>query len=167
MSKPPRDVTLEQHELRIKIATRKTIKAAGGTALAAEIIGARQQRLSDAQLNNVPEFLRANEVVHLEAEVKGSPEWPAITRAQARQHGFALLPLPEQIPDASDSEWHQAVAEVSAEVGELVGQVCKALGHGAVTRDEVRDGQWRDEIAQAISGLAMLDALCAAAEARG
>jgi hypothetical protein len=163
MSKPPRDMLLEERELRLKIATRKTVKAAGGTGLAAEITAVRQQRISDCQCNNVPEYLRINEALHLEEEVAHTPEWPAITRTMARHHGFALLPLPDSSMIAGTSDFHKAIADVSRETGEAVARTCAALADGEVTPDEVKQGELVEEIDQAINSLVMLRGLCVAA----
>jgi hypothetical protein len=162
--KPPRDATLDEPRLRLKLATRKAVKAVHGTALAAEVAGCRQQRISDCQLPNTPDFLRLDEAQAIEEAGRGSPDFPAITRAMARNHGFALLPLPDASSVIGTTDFHRALGDVSREAGEVVARVCAALADGKVDAHEVRDGQFRDEIAQAIASLAKLDALCAHAE---
>lgn len=160
-----RDRTLAHDEplLRLKIATRKAVKGVHGTALAAEISGSRQQRMSDCQVPNTPDFLRLDEVHAIEEAGKGAPDWPPLTRAMARNHGFALLPLPDAGAIIGDSEWHAAIAAVSRETGEVVARVCGALSDGKVTPDEVRRDHILEEIDQGIASLARMRALAEAA----
>jgi hypothetical protein len=124
--KPARDLQLDAAKLRLKLGTKKLIGAVHGTALAAEIAGTRQQRMSDCQLPNVPEYLRINEVQELEDAARGSDGWPQLTRAMARHHGFALLPLPEGA--LGDSDWHRSLADVSREVDDAIGKLAVLRG---------------------------------------
>lgn len=164
---PDRTHTPDEGELRLKIATQRMVKALHGTALAAEVAGCRQQRISDCQVTNTREYLRIDEALRVEEAAKGSPHWPAVTRALAQAHGFALLPLPDCSGLAGATDWHAAVATCSRETGEVVARVCAALGDGKVTPDEIREGGIRDEIRQAIDTLALLDSLCERAEKAG
>lgn len=159
--KPPRDIQLDESKLRLKIATKRLIKSVHGTELAAEITGTRQQRMSDCQVTNVPEFLRVSEAQDLEDDARGSEGWPQVTRAMARHHGFALLPLP--CGAAGDSDWHRSLADVSREVGDAVAKICAALAdNGVVEADEIRDMAIVEEIDDAIGRLAVLRGLCEA-----
>lgn len=159
--KGPRDIRLDEPKLRLKVASRKTVKALHGTALAAEVTGSRQQRMSDCQLPNTTDFLRIDEVIDLEDAARGSEGWPAVTRAQARHHGFELLPLPGCV--VGDSDWHRSLADVSREVGDAVAKVCAALADdGKVSAEEIRDGQVIEEIDDAMAKLAQLKGLCLA-----
>ena len=159
--KGARDMAHDEPKLRLKVATRKAVKAVHGTQLAGEIVGARQQRMSDCQLANTPEFLRIDEVVDLEDAARGSHAWPQITRALARHHGFELLPLPGCAP--GDSDWHRALADVSREAGDAVAKICGALADdGKVSATEIRDGRVVEEIEEAMGKLAALKGLCLA-----
>lgn len=160
--KGARDILHDEAKLRLKVATKKLIKAVHGTELAAEITGSRQQRMSDCQLANTPDFLRISEVHDLQDAARGSEGWPQITRAMARIHGFELLPLPGQALGSSD--WHQSLADVSREVGDAVGKICAALANdGQVTAEEVKEGGIVEEVDDAIAKLAVLRGLCEAA----
>jgi hypothetical protein len=161
MSGAPRDVRHDEPRLRLKIATRKAIKAVHGTEMAAEITGSRQQRMSDCQLPNTPDFLRLDEAHALDESSRGSADFPAITRAMARNHGFALLPLIDDAGALGEGEWHQAIAAVSREANEAVARVCSALPEG-VTPEEIHEGQIIEEIDDAIAALARLRALAVA-----
>lgn len=164
--KAPRDMAHDEPRLRLKIATRKTIKAVHGTDMAAEITGSRQQRMSDCQLANTGDFLRLDEAHALEEAARGAADWPSITRAQARNFGFALLPLPQAAP--GNSEWHASLAEVSREANEAVSRICEALANdGAVTAAEIEDGRVIEEIDQAIAALARLRGLAEGVLASG
>jgi len=159
--KGARDVLHDEPKLRLKVATRKTVKAVHGTDLAAEITGTRQQRISDCQLPNTADFLRLNEVQDLEDAARGSDGWPHLTRAMARHHGFELLPLPNLA--LGDSDWHRSLADVSREVGQAVSKICGALADdGRVSAEEVRDGGIIEEIDEAIAKLAVLRGLSVA-----
>ncbi len=159
--KGARDLAYDEPKLRLKVATRKAVKAVHGTALAGEIVGARQQRVSDCQLANTPEFLRIDEVVDLEEAGRGSDGWPQVTRALARHHGFELLPLPGCAP--GDSDWHRALGDVSREAGDAVAKICAALADdGKVSAAEIRDGAVVEEIEEAMAKLAALKGLCLA-----
>lgn len=157
-----RDVRLEEPLLRLKLANRKSVKALHGTALAAEAAGTRQQRISDCTLPNTPDFLRQDEVHAIEEAARGSPDWPAITRAQARNHGFALLPIIDSGAALGSCEWHQAIAAVSREANDAVSKICAALGDGEVTAQEVEAGEIVEEIDEALSALARLRGLAEA-----
>lgn len=161
-----RDVVLEREDLELKIASRQLIRAAGGTDGAGETVGSRQQRMSDCQLPNTGDFLTIQEVRKLQEVTVGAPGWPHVTRALAKQDGFALVRLP-QAPERA-IEWHQALGEVSSEVGESVQLVCKALGgDGKVTACEVREHRIMENIDEAIEQLFALRALAAAAPEKG
>ena len=108
---------------------------------------------------NAREFLRIDEVLRIEEAAKGSPNAPQITRAMARHHGFALLPLIDEYAALGDGEWHQAVAAVSREANEAVARICSALSDGTVTADEIRDSEILEEIDEAIGALARLRGL--------
>lgn len=157
-----RTLSLDEPRLRLKIATGKAIHAVHGTAMAGEITHSRQQRMSDCQLVNTPDFLRLDEAHALEDASRGSADWPAITRAMARNHGFALLPVIDGSGLGQGGEWHQAIASVSREANEAVSKICAALGDGEVTAQEIEDGAIVEEVDEAIAALARLRGLAEA-----
>ena len=161
MASPPRIACLSPPQLRLKSACRAAVKAVGGTSLAAEELGIRQQRVSDCQLVNCPDFLRLDEMLGLEEATRGSVGWPAITRASARIHGFELMPLPAAMD--SVPSWHRSIAEVSREVADACGRISEALeSDNDVTAAEVREGAIVDEIDEAIARLLVLRGRCMA-----
>lgn len=162
MSSAPRDIILSAELKRLKSSTRRAVRDLGGTSLVAEELGIRQQRVSDCQLVNTADFLRIDEVHALEEATRGAPGWPAITRAQARNHGFELMPLPAAL-DASPS-WHQSIADVSREAADVVAVVAQALANdGDVSAREICDANIVEEIDEAIGKLMVLRGRCSAA----
>lgn len=155
-----RDLTHSEPLQRLKLANRRTVQALKGTALAAEVAGSYQQRVSDCTLPNTPDFFRQDEVHALEEATRGAADWPAITRAHARNLGFALLPLPQSAPGNSD--WHQSLGDVSREAGDAVAKICAALADGRVVAAEIREGHIIEEIDEAIGALAKLRGLAEA-----
>jgi hypothetical protein len=125
MSSSPRNLVLHPPLARLKAACRAVVKQIGGTGVAAEELEIRQQRVSDCQLANTGDFFRLDEVHALEEATRGAPGWPRITRAQARSHGFELMPLPAAM--GAVPSWHRSIAEVSRECGDAVAKVADAL----------------------------------------
>jgi len=161
MVSPVHDAQLPIELRRIKRAGKALVAAAGGTVDAASLTGLRQQRVSECTLPNVPAFFAVDAVIALEDDARGSEGWPQVTRAMARHHGFELLPLPAVA--LGESSWHRSLAEVSREVGDVVGKVVNSLANdGEVSPDEIRDMQIVEEIDDAIARLADLKGLCLA-----
>lgn len=153
------DARLSVEHRRIKRASKALVGVVGGTVEAGEIAGLRQQRVSECTLPNTDTFFAIDAVLALEEEAKGSENWPQVTRAQARHHGFELLPLPMCAP--GDSDWHRALGDVSREAGDAVAKICAALADdGKVSAAEIRDGNVVEEIEEAIAKLAALKGLC-------
>ena len=149
------DAQLPVEQFRLKVASKALVKAVHGTETAGEIAGMRQQRVSECTLPNCPTFFTIDQAQALEEAAKGSPGWPHVTRALARNHGFALLPLPESAPGSG--EWHRTISEVSREAGDAVGKVCEALADdGEVTSSDVKQLDLLNEIDEAIAALAKL-----------
>lgn len=156
------DAQLSREQFRLKLASKALVKAVHGTETAGEICGLRQQRVSEATLPNCPSFFSIEDVRALEEVARGAPGWPHVTRALAREHGFALLALPEA--GAGEGNWHEAVSVVAKETGEAVSRVCAALSDdGKVSGGEIREQHIVEEIEEAIEGLVKLKGLCLAA----
>jgi hypothetical protein len=83
-----------------------------------------QRRISELVSPNCPDSLTLFQVVELEEEARGAPDWPQVTRALARHHDFELLPLPSPLPGVVD--WHRGMGEVSREAAEVVQKFCGA-----------------------------------------
>lgn len=134
-----RDLTLAKPELELKVATRALIRAAGGTDGAGETCGARQQRMSDCQNRNTPDFLRIDEVGALE-DVTAGEDWPHVTRALARRQGFVLVPMPRLAPGTA---WGAALQALGQEFAGTSSALCTALGDchspGTITKQEVAE----------------------------
>lgn len=158
-----RSASLPEGPLRLKLASKRLVKALHGTALAAEIAGSRQQRISDCTLSHTREFLRIDETLALEEEARGSGDWPQVTRAMARVHDFALLPLPDSSALVGDGKWHEVIARVSRETGEAVARACKIIADGVAEGREIRSEALIEEIDQGIDSLTQMRALAEAA----
>lgn len=128
----------------LKAATRRLMKACGGQEGAAATIDEakgvrpRQQRLSDCGNERHADYLRLDEVGHLEDVAERDRSWPHVTRALASRHGFILTPIPKQCPTSRD--WLKEQAELSQDVVDVTGRIAKALSDdGAVTASETGD----------------------------
>jgi hypothetical protein len=154
------DLQLPLEQRRLKRAAKALVAAVGGTADAGEVAGMRQQKVSECTLPNVATFFTLDEALRLEEEAAGSEGWPQVTRALARHHGFALLPT---AAGAAAAAWHQSIAEVSREAGDVVAKIVQALADdGEVSAREIVDGGIVEEIDDAIARLAALRGLCCA-----
>jgi len=128
-----RDIVLAKPELELKVATRALVRAAGGTDGAGESIrdaglgkSRLQQRMSDCQNRNTPDFLRIDEVGAIE-DVTSGEGWPHVTRALARRQGFVLVPVAQ---DESDPDGLlMSVSEITAELGDVAQAITSALRH--------------------------------------
>lgn len=156
------DAALPLADRRIKRAFKQLVAAVGGTTEASAIAGKRQQRISDAQLPNCPEFPDLKAVLTLEEEARGTEGWPQATRAMARHHGFELIDC-GTLPDKAD--WHKALATAQLEFGEAASKLVAALGSGTVTAGEIRSGNLIVEIDQVLCPLMTLRGLAVAAQA--
>lgn len=161
-----RDLSHDKAQLALKAATRDLVTAAGGTDGSAATLSeagprSRQQRISDCQHRNTPDFLRIDEAGRLEDVAVRTESWPQITRALAARQGFVLVRRPAA--EASGLDFCSALAAAVKEFGDLQGKILNALPDG-VTADEVRDGNIRGELAEAQRCLAVIDALLAQVE---
>lgn len=164
-----RDLSHDKAQLALKAATRDLMAAAGGTDGSAATLSqsggrVRQQRMSDCQLANTPDFLRIDEVARLEDVAIRTDSWPQLTRVLADRHGFDLVHRPTALPSGLD--FCAALAAAVKEFGDIQAKILKALPDG-VTAEEIRDGNIRGEIADAQRCLAQIDALCAQVEGSG
>lgn len=155
------DAALPEGLLRLKVASKALVKAVHGTELAGEIAGMRQQRVSESTLPNCPAFFQVDQALAIEEAAKGSASWPQVTRAMARHHGFALLPLPEIAPGAE--ELTRAVSDVARETGESVSKTLMAIADGDLSARDVRELNLIEELDEAIEAVARLRALVVAA----
>lgn len=161
MSGVAHDAQLPVEDRRLKLATKALVRLAGGTDYSGEVVGARQQKVSEWTLPNVDCFIDIRSAAALEEESRGTEGWPQVTRALARRHGFALLPLPAGALGATS--WHRSIAEVSRETGDVVCKIVEALADdGEVSGREIRDKGLVEEIDDAIARLADLKGLCLA-----
>jgi len=154
-----RDLRFGPEQLVLKNASRDLVRAAGGPTAVSQLIGYRQQRISDCTLRNAPDFLRIDEAAGIEDITVNEPGWPHVTRALCHRAGGMFVPLPQA--DVGTGDWTRALADVSREFHEITQRVCKALADGEVTADEVVDLDLRAEIREAQGKLAIMDALAA------
>ncbi|MDE0878547.1 MAG: hypothetical protein OSB00_07760 [Sphingomonas bacterium] len=163
-----RDIVHAAEALALKVASRTLVRGSGGGEGAAATIaaaggGARQQRMSDCGNPNTPDFLRIDEVATLEDVTVGQPNHPIVTRTMARRQGFALVRLPERLPQATDLL--ALLAEQAKENGDIAALILAALADGKVTRREA--GSVRPQVHEAIAVLVAMDAELAIIEAEG
>jgi hypothetical protein len=156
-----RDIRHAPAQLKLRVATRALVSAAGGVDGAGATVGARHVRMSDIGNANTDAWVRLDEIAALEDVTVGQPGWPHVTRALAARAGFVLLPLPDL--GHAPEDWHAALGEMVREVGEVTQQICAALSDGAVTKAESADIDY--EIGQAIERLCTLRALAKAVNA--
>jgi hypothetical protein len=146
----------------LKAATRRLMKACGGqegaaaTIYEAKGVRPRQQRLSDCGNERHPDYLRLDEVGHLEDVAERDRSWPHITRALASRQGFLLTAIPTGCPTSRD--WLREQAALSQDVVDVTGRIATALSDdGAVTAEET--GDLITEIDEAMAKLATLRAM--------
>lgn len=158
------DAQLPLAQRRIKRACRALVNAVGTQSEAAEILDMKkdgQRRISEMVSPNCPESLSLFQVLELEEEAVGSPEWPQVTRALARHHDFELFPLAVTVPVGVD--WQRALAASAKEAAEVTQAICAALADDAeVSAADIADKRIVEEIEEAIARLAMLRAMARA-----
>ena len=146
----------------LKAATRRLMKATGGqegaaaTIFEAKGVRPRQQRLSDCGNEAHADYLRLDEVGHLEDVAERDRSWPQVTRALASRHGFLLIAIPKGCPTSRD--WLKEQAALSQDVVDVTGRIATALSDdGTVTAGET--GDLIRDIDEAMAKLAMLRAM--------
>lgn len=123
--------SLGHDDRALKAATRRLMKACGGQEGAAETIAEakgvrpRQQRLSDCGNDRHTDYLRIDEVAHLEAVAEHDRSWPHITRTLATRHGFLLIAIPSG--PSSSSDWLKEQAALSQEVVDVTTHIANGL----------------------------------------
>lgn len=137
----------------LKSATREAVHAFGGQAAVAARVAdvarsfARQQRVSDCCLPNVPDFLSIQVASIIEDETHGWPGHPHITRAMARRQGFVLVPIAVSPPESGD--WLRLIGDLSQSAGATVAGISTALGNdGVICPGEARDAALRRRAVQ-------------------
>lgn len=123
--------SLGHDDRALKSATRRLMKACGGQEGAAASIAEakgirpRQQRLSECGNDSHPDYLRVDEVGHLEDVAERDRSWPHITRALATRHGFLLIAIPTG--PSSSSDWLKEQAALSQEVVDVTTHIANGL----------------------------------------
>lgn len=142
--------------LAIKRASGELVKGVGGLEAAAGFCRVGKSTLSDAASVNKPGcFLTVDVVQDLEPLARERSGWPHVTRALAAGMGFALVQLPEALPDAGDLL--RLLAEQSKEAGDVANSVCVALADGKVEPHEAR--HTRQQIRELITVAVAMDAM--------
>lgn len=164
MSSRVYDAQLPLSQRRIKRASRALVNAVGTQSEAAEILHMKadgQRRISEMCSPNCPDSLTLFQALELEDEAIGSPEWPQVTRAMARHHGFELFPITCPAPVGVD--WQRALAELGREAADVTQKICTALADdGRVSASEIAHGNIIEEIEEAIAKLAQLRSMARA-----
>lgn len=163
-----RDVTHSPDRQQLKAACKRLVRAAGGVEAAEEISSRSKTQLSAYGHPNAPEFMPIDVVAALEEVTHGHAGHPIVTRLLAQRAGYALVKLPNAVPDCAD--WHRAIGELSKEVGEAVQVVCASLSDdtpGAVTARDVRERDIIGEIDEAIEKLVAMRVLAECAGRAG
>lgn len=148
----------------LKAATRRLMKACGGQEGAAATISEakgirpRQQRLSDCGNERHADYLRLDEVGHLEDVAERDRSWPHITRALANRHGFMLIASPRGCPTSGD--WLKEQAALSQEVVDVTTRIATGLADDG----EIKGSECTDLISEIDDAMAKLATLRAMAE---
>jgi len=165
-----RDLSHDKAQLALKAATRDLVAGAGGTDGSAATLSeggprVRQQKVSDCQHRNTPDFLRVDEAARLEDVAVRTESWPQVTRALAARQGFDLVRRATASAPAG-ADFCGALGAAVKEFNDLQLKILAALPDG-VTAAEVRDLNIRGELADAQRQLAVIDALLAQVEGGG
>lgn len=104
-----------------KKLARRLVEAVGGVEAAASFCRVGKSQLSDFGNENLLSFMPADVIDDLEALVAD----PLYTRWQARERGFAMVPLPD--PHAPATRWSRFVAALGKEGGDLIAGICTDL----------------------------------------
>jgi hypothetical protein len=118
---------------RLKIATGELVKGCGNLVSAAADVGKGKttvHRWTDE--NNADDFVNVRDLAVLE-RVAGTP---FVTRILCRLAGGVFMPLPDIAPD-SDS-LAGMIMRLSARLGEISGEMARALCDGIVDQTEAR-----------------------------
>lgn len=132
-----RDAVLAPDQQELKAATRALIRAAGGTDASGAVCGVAQQTASDWQARNLDKFVPVNAVAALEDITSDLPGWPHVTRVLARRQGFALVKLPDAVPQGADLLL--LLSGLSEQAGGITQGLCAALADARVTAGEAAE----------------------------
>ncbi len=145
---------------QLKAATKALIRAFGGQEAAEAATGRSQSQLSNYGGPNAPGFAPVDVVLSLEAATHGTPGHPHVSRFLAGQAGYLLVAKPAALP--ADGDWCAALGDAVSEFSDVQERLLRALP-GGVSAAELRQGDIRGEIAEAMAALARLDVLAARA----
>tara|TARA_B100001939_G_scaffold348092_1_gene372554 strand:- start:347 stop:850 length:504 start_codon:yes stop_codon:yes gene_type:complete len=105
----------------LKAAMRKLIKLGGGYRPSADVTRVGQSTLRDYQdLDRADVFAAIDVVADLEAEI----ETPVVTAQLAEMLGYILIPTDFR---GNDTEWHQIMARMGREIGDVFERINGAL----------------------------------------
>ena len=151
-------------QISLKRATGEMIKGCGGLEAAAAFCRVGKTVLGDnASTSRSDSFVAIDVVQDLEPLARARDGWPHVTRALAAAMGFALVQLPDAIPQGRDLLlW---LAKLSKEHGDVAHSVCAALADHRVEGSEAT--AIRRQLREQIEVAVQLDAVLAAIEAEG
>lgn len=139
--------------LRLKAATRRTVRAAGGVEAASLSTRVGMQRLSSYQRPHEPDFMPIDVAADLTAE---SGDLSIVT-ALAQLLGCVLVRLPQH-PEGEETPWHRTLADLASRTSDVMRRLSDALADdGLVDADESRRGHIRDVVREAIECLVTLE----------
>lgn len=139
--------------LRLKAATRRTVRAAGGVEVASLSTRVGMQRLSSYQRPHEPDFMPIDVAADLTAE---SGDLSIVT-ALAQLLGCVLVRLPEE-PEGEGTPWHRTLADLATRTSEVMRRLSDALtDDGLVDVGESRRSQIRDVVREAVESLVILE----------
>jgi hypothetical protein len=150
----------EAHYLQLKAATRRVVRASGGVDAASLTTRVGMQRISTYQKAHEPDFIPIDVAADLMAESGDH----AVLIAMARLLGCEVIRLPA-LPEVDAMPWHRSLADVASHSSDVIRRLSDALADdGIVDAEESRRGAIRDEIAEAINVLMVLESRLARIE---
>jgi len=147
-------------KLKLKRAFAEVVKGAGGVEASAGFCRVGKSVLSDQSRPESESFPAIDVVADLEPLARNRPGWPHITRELAGQLGFALVKLPEALPDGADLLI--LLGGLGQSFGQVSSEVCDALSDGRVQPPEAT--RIRALLRQQIEIAVRMDAVLAAIE---
>lgn len=119
-----RDIVLSPDRQNLKVATRDLVREYGGTDAAGELLGRRQQAISDLCLAHTDRFISIDDVAKLEDRTVGRAGHPIVTRALAKRQGYLLVPLPSAPDDPAN--FSASVMRMAEELGDVSREITAA-----------------------------------------
>lgn len=130
-----RSILFPVADQELKTASRLLSRNYGGQAAMAAVLGRRQQHYSDCTNANVDCWLTIQEAAILEDSTRDMAGHPPVTRAMAARQGFALVRVPDALPDTGDLL--ELIGALATESGEVTGAIVAAVRDKRIDGDEI------------------------------